>query len=391
MDPVGSADDLRICFVNNALYPGGAETLLVDLSCCIAELGPRVGLINIWQDPPDAADIARQFRSALAAAGVQVFDLGRRTGSCNPMVFAHYVRALRSFRPHIVSAHCLHPEVLAMLGRPFWRSACYLRTIQNVEYTDRHDSPALWRLLARGFDVTLAGSEDCAAAHARYCPQAPPARVIWDGRDLGPFVTWGRRRTEARERLGLSASERVLVTVARLEWRKNHALMLRALARLRGPWRALICGIGSLEGDLRALAGSLHIADRVRFLGAVPEAGEVLAAADVFVMTPRFEGLGLSAIEAAAAGLPVVATDVRGLRHVVEDGATGLLVPAGEEAVAAAVQRLLDDPALAARLGEAGQRDALARFDIHACAQAYVDVSLEMLAKRAGARKVSRP
>ncbi|MGQ9730146.1 MAG: glycosyltransferase [Candidatus Zipacnadales bacterium] len=381
MEAITDPADLRICFVNNALYPGGAETLLVDLSCAIATRGPQVALVNIWRDPENASNVAQQFRAALARAGVQVFDLERRPASYHPNVFLRYIRALKTFQPHVVSAHCLHPELLAMLGRPFWRSARYLRTIQNVEYTNHHDHPFLWRMLARTFDLTLAGSADCAEAHAKYCPEAAPARIIWDGRDLSVFREWSLHRQEARKGLGLLSSARVIVTTGRLEWRKNHSLMLRAFARLHGPWTALICGIGSLQGELQALASSLGIADRVRFLGAVSDVGEALAAGDVFVMTAHFEGLGLSAIEAAATGLPVVATNVRGLRHIVHHGVTGFLVPPGDiQGVADALQRLLDDPALAIRFGQAGQEDVLKRFDIRACAQAYVDVSLELLA-----------
>jgi len=117
-----------------------------------------------------------------------------------------------------------------------------------------------------------------------------------------------------------------------------------------------IAGDGPLRPQLERLTGELGVAARVRFLGVRPDARALMGAADAIVLSSRSEGLPLSALEALASGTPLVATNVRGLRELVVDGESALLVPEEPGALAAALRRVLDDRELAARLAEAGKR-----------------------------------
>lgn len=137
-------------------------------------------------------------------------------------------------------------------------------------------------------------------------------------------------------------------------------VFLAALARLGSEpaWEAVIAGDGPWAGRLSARATELGLGDRVRFAGRLPhdEIPALLRAADVLVMPSRREAFGVAALEAAACGLPVVASDVGGVAETVVDGRTGLLVPPGDPAaLAAALARLAADPDLRARLGAAGR------------------------------------
>jgi len=159
-----------------------------------------------------------------------------------------------------------------------------------------------------------------------------------------------------------------IVCVARLVALKQHDVLLKSLAELVSDGSDLRCelvGAGPEELRLRELVGSLGLAGRVEFLGRLGQ-GEILdrlADADLFVLTSSYEGMPGSVLEAMAAGLPVVATDVNGTREVVEDGVTGLLVPSGDAgALAAALRRLLADPGLRARMGTAGRARVADRF-----------------------------
>jgi len=166
--------------------------------------------------------------------------------------------------------------------------------------------------------------------------------------------------------------------------RKGHDVLLAALAELARPAhgglrpRLWIAGDGEERDELEQQARSLGLGERVSFLGVRDDVGDLLAAADLCVLPSRQEGLGVAALEAMAAGRPVVASKVGGLAGAVEDGLCGLLVPPEEPAaLAAALARVLGDAALSARLSAGGR----ARVERHYSAARMVD-AYEQLYRR---------
>ena len=159
--------------------------------------------------------------------------------------------------------------------------------------------------------------------------------------------------------------EPAILMVSRFARQKDHATLIHALALLRdrGLTPALhLAGAGSerLLRQARVLAERLGLNAKVRFLGNVSNLPERLAATQVFVLSTRWEGMPLALVEAMAAGCACVATDVVGVREVIDQGRTGLLVPPGDAtALADALQQVLLDPAMAARLGAAARAQAL--------------------------------
>jgi glycosyltransferase involved in cell wall biosynthesis len=164
-----------------------------------------------------------------------------------------------------------------------------------------------------------------------------------------------------------------ILFVGRLVERKGVAVLLEALARLRSarPVRLWVVGDGPLREPLRRRAEELGIADRVEFPGFVSE--EELSRrfrdCDVFVLPAirdakgDVEGLGVVLIEALLHARPVVASDSGGIRDIVRDGETGLLVPPGDAAaLAAALRRVLEEPELAVRLVQTGRRHVATHF-----------------------------
>jgi glycosyltransferase involved in cell wall biosynthesis len=154
-------------------------------------------------------------------------------------------------------------------------------------------------------------------------------------------------------------SDRPLVgNVARLAPQKDHATLIEA-ARLVPEAEFVVAGDGELREELeRRAEGS-----SVRFIGARADVPDLLASFDVFAFPSLYEGLCVAVIEAQAAGVPVVATPVGGIRETVVDGETGLLVPPRDpQAVAAAIRRLLDDRELARRLADEARRRVGERF-----------------------------
>lgn len=157
------------------------------------------------------------------------------------------------------------------------------------------------------------------------------------------------------------AEEPTLLYLGRLKRYKRVDLILRAVARLRDlgtQVRLVVAGTGDHAGALEALSEKLGLKDQVAFPGFVSDErkGELLASAWVHVLTSPREGWGIVNLEAAAAGTPTVASDSPGLRDSVVDGETGLLVPHGDvEALATALQQLLQDGELRERMGLAGR------------------------------------
>jgi glycosyltransferase involved in cell wall biosynthesis len=168
---------------------------------------------------------------------------------------------------------------------------------------------------------------------------------------------------------------RVVVTVARLDPVKDLGTMIRALATLGDrKVQLVLVGDGPTREELTALTRDLGLEERVTFLGFRRDVADILRAADVFALSSISEGMPLAALEAMAAGLPVVATAVGGTPEVVRDGVTGLLVPARDpNAFGAALARVLDDDALRASMGAASRARVEASFSLRVTTERYLD------------------
>jgi glycosyltransferase involved in cell wall biosynthesis len=216
-----------------------------------------------------------------------------------------------------------------------------------------------------------------------YAPLLAAQRVIANSATTRRVTVAAWRRLKARTRVvfngvpdpGPRPSSAIepgrLVVVSRLSPRKGIDVALEAVARLRAEGRAVtltVCGSPFpgyewFEQQLRDRASEPDLHGAVEFAGYVSPVDEVIGSAQVVLAPSLGESFGNAAVEALLAGRPVVASDVQGLAEVIQDGATGLLVPAGDVAAfAKAVARLLDDPLLAARLAQHGRAEAAARY-----------------------------
>lgn len=193
----------------------------------------------------------------------------------------------------------------------------------------------------------------------------PPGRFVTVPNGVAPLSRRASRE-EARRALGLRPEQPVVLTVGRLTRMKAQCHLIDAVPALaaRFPGLAVVLvGDGPLRGALAEQAAALGVAGNVWLPGHRDDARSLLAAADVFVLPSRHEGMPLVALEAMEAGLPVVATRVIGSSEAVDDGVTGMLVrPADPAALGAALARLLADPTLRRRQGTAGRRRFQERF-----------------------------
>jgi glycosyltransferase involved in cell wall biosynthesis len=239
---------------------------------------------------------------------------------------------------------------------------------------DNPDTPVVGTLKYRAYRQIVAVSSAVRAQLLAEGVAAGRIRVIRSAvavGDCAPVWSPGQFRRE----FGLEPGQPVVAVVAQLIPRKGHALLLAAWpaihARFPGA-RLLVFGTGPLEADLVARAG---MSGGVHFAGFRPDLRAFLGHIDVLVHPALSEGLGLTLLEAQAAGVPVVGFRSGGVAEAVADGATGILLPPGDTvALGDAVVALLADPARRRSLGAAGRARIAAEFTPAAMAAAYAEV-----------------
>jgi glycosyltransferase involved in cell wall biosynthesis len=213
---------------------------------------------------------------------------------------------------------------------------------------------------------------------------ARKARVILNGIHTDcPHSAQPASRAAARKLLGVRDDEFVAGCVGRLVDLKNHVSAIRVVAGLAHALpqlRLLLIGDGPLRRHLEALAHELGIGDRVRLLGERPDTRELLPGLDAFLMPSLTEGHSIALLEAMAAGLSIIATRVGGNSEVISHEHTGLLVQANDdEALSTASRRLVDNAALARRLGADARSWVLQHVSVRTMADAYESVYAEAL------------
>jgi glycosyltransferase involved in cell wall biosynthesis len=284
-------------------------------------------------------------------------------------------RILRRERPDVLHTHTPKPSVY---GRIIGRIAGVPIVVNSVHglYATRDDPWAkrlavymLEALAARFSDAELIQNPEdlefmrCARITRR-------ARLLGNGVDLFRFDPTRFTKADVaamRESIGAAADQLVIGAVGRLVAEKGYKELFEAVERL-DPSRYLLVVIGADDPDkpdaLPSESMARARAHGVRFLGHRDDIDALYAAMDLFVLASHREGYPRAAMEAAAMGLPVIATDIRGSRQVVEPGRTGLLVPPRDvDAIAGAIEKLGGDPSLRTELGHAGHVVARSRFD----------------------------
>jgi len=206
--------------------------------------------------------------------------------------------------------------------------------------------------------------------------------TVINGVDLTPF-NGNKGRSVVRRSLGLAEDDWAVGAVGSLTPQKNHSMLIRAAAEVPGI-KVLIAGSGPLEQSLNVLIRGLQVSDRVTCIGRLDDVPGFLGAMDMFALPSTTEGTSLALLEAMAASLPVVATDVGGNGQVVEDGQTGFLTPSND--TAALVKKLticVNNRSASKVMGQNGRAKVVAKHDFSQTVVAYERVFERALGKRA--------
>jgi glycosyltransferase involved in cell wall biosynthesis len=310
--------------------------------------------------------------SKLKATGIRCVGIERRS-TADWTHAARFWTFLRKERIDLVHSHFFVASLFAsplakLAGVPAVVETFHLREIWREEKWIKGN---FWvdRQIGRFVDRYIAVSH-AVERHLIETKRISASKVttIYNGRDLKRFRPRSPVESAlARSELGVTENQVVLV-LGRLEEQKGHVFLIEALRLLAPRWPNLVglfAGTGALQGQLLAQSESSGLSNRIVFLGQRNDTERLLAAADVVALPSLFEGLPLVAIETLAMAKPILATDIDGTREVVVHGDTGLLArPADPAALAAGIERLLRDRALADRLAQRGRSVVERNFDV---------------------------
>lgn len=334
----------------------------------------------------------------LALAGIRTYVLdgkrqadGERVTLGSPKLWG-LRRVLADFQPDVLLAHGSSSLRYGALGRLSRRS---LKAIyRNIGMASFWAGPVPLvqanRLLLRAFDLVVSLSDRARQDFLRVYRLAPQrVAVIPNGIDAGPFreLPGPEQRAAYRRSLGLLERDFALICVGGLSPEKGQEELLYLLREVRGragSVKLLLAGDGPLRQALEEKAASLGVGDSVSFLGVRDDIPALLAAADLFVLPSRSEGIPGALIEAGMAGLCAVAYDVGAVSDVVQEGVTGVVVRPGDRA---AFGEAVIGLALASQrrkaMGAAARERCLRLYDMARVAGMYRDLVLAMLDSRA--------
>lgn len=312
--------------------------------------------------------------SAAHETGLSVADVAFRNSLHVPSIL-RLRKLLAVWRPEVVVSHSGHDAtVSAIAARLAPRRPVLVRA-----RTYQHGVPRAWTY-NRFADLTVVPSEEVRRAIlSNPRVRAEYVRVLYPGIDFAALDKQAQLPLPDRLNERLSAGRRPLIVHgAMLRPEKGHLFFLDVLARLKPRWPDLLY-VAAGEGEMRAAIETRirekALADNVLLPGVVQPLAPLLARADLAVLPSTFEPLGMFQSEALALGIPVVASWVGGIPETIRDGATGWLVPPEDFAAwVEAVGHLLEQPALAKTMAQAGRGEVRSRFAVESNIRRLLDL-----------------
>jgi glycosyltransferase involved in cell wall biosynthesis len=378
MTPKG--DTIRLVRIIARLNIGGPAIQAITLTRLLEPRGYRTRLVRGRESPTEGnMDYLAQ---ELGVVPTLVESMRRDPGPLDIVALLRLVRILRDDRPQVVHTHTAKAGTL---GRVAALVAFPRRSVRPVLVHTFHGhsltgyfsgrAARFYRTvegwLARRTDVLVAVSAEVRDDLVRLGVAGSEKFVIVPlGFDLARFLDdsdRAQRRAVLRNEWGIGADDEVVTLVARLVPIKRVDRFLRVahLISDRPRARFVVVGDGELRAELTASDAARALGDRLVWAGFRRDMPNVCFASDVVMLTSDNEGTPVSLIEAQAAAVPVVGTDVGGVRSAIREGVTGLLAAPGDEPrLASSAKSVLQDRALAARMGRAGREHARASYTV---------------------------
>jgi glycosyltransferase involved in cell wall biosynthesis len=349
-------DTSRVC--------GPGKTIIE--TACAADRARYHTLVGVFT----VAGRTNAYVEAVRARGIEVHALSARSG-LDPTLLRQVARVIRERQVQIVHSHDYLSDIITRLVAP-WLGVATMSTvhgwIENHARSRMYIKASQWAL--RGLDHVVAVSDETRSRVLRAGIPESRLSVIHNAIVAADYQPSKFDAGVFRRSVGLAADAIIVGNVGRLSPEKGQAVFLRAAARLTAEeprLRLVLAGDGPDEAALRALASELGVADRVIFTGHLADVRPLYRDLDVLALTSFTEGFPNVVLEALCMGVPVLATDVGGVREIITDGETGVLVTAGNTGqIDAALRRMVGDSAGTAALAARGKARVLAQFEFAA-------------------------
>jgi glycosyltransferase involved in cell wall biosynthesis len=369
---------MRVLFLSTTMGMGGADQQLLTVAGGLRARGHEVMIVSLTPLGPMGLE-ARQL-------GIATTSLEIRRGVPDPRGVFRLARLVRAWKPDVLHSHMVHANLLARMVRLIAPVPALVSTIHSI-YDGGRLRMAAYRLSNGLVDQMTIVSQ--AAADRFIAERIIPKellKVLPNSVDTERFenLPVGTRKA-VRQSLGIQ-DEFVWVAVGRFEPAKDYPNMLHAFASVHEHHpraRLLLVGRGSLQPETETLTRTLGLDGSVRFLGVRRDIPEVLSAADGYVMSSAWEGMPIVLLEAAAAGLPIVATRVSGNAEVVRHEQSGFLVPPRDhEALGKAMRQLMDLSEAARRaLGDCGSEHVRANYGVRQAVERWEELYGQVLSR----------
>lgn len=342
---VGGAENLVLSYVKNIDHSTFTATL-----CCISHAGK----------------MAPEFEKL----GVQIISLGlMKKKGWDSDIIRSLEEVIKNNSIDIVHTHLYHANIYGSLAASRCRIPSFMSIQNTYSHHKLHRRILNWYVSKRVKKV-IVGSDDIKNDVVKYdWIRENKIEVINNCIDLDK-ASANVSRAQVRDELSLPYDAVVLGTIGRLEEQKGHSFLIRALSRMSDSsnnFYLILIGEGKKKQELQALVDELSLQEKVLFLGTRSDIGNLLAAMDIFIMPSLWEGLSLAMLTAMAAEIPVIATDVGGVRKVLGEDEYGLVIAPGEpDSIVTAIESVLNDKASSQQRVADAKRLVYEKYSDHA-------------------------
>lgn len=353
---------MKIIVFLSSLYTGGAEFSTLSFYGWLLKRGYTVKLVGYKRATPSYDE--RQFGFD------QIHYLDGDT-------FLQRLRVLNKivneFKPQLLHSVLFEANIVARANRVMNGNFIHLESLVNEMYSPHrlHDPNVTWlklkgyqwfdRLTQRWGVDHFHATGNSVSKHYQNKLGISPDRitVIQRGREENAFISDKEFQMQLRSTLNIPEQEVILIMVARHEFQKGHDVLLKALVQMKTnqPWVCLLAGReGNFTAAIRQQIKEANLEEKVKILGHRTDVPQLLAVSDIFVFPSRFEGLPGALIEAEAAGLPVVCSDIPNNREVVEENRNAFLFPVDDVTVlSSSLIALIEDANTRRKMGQASR------------------------------------